>query len=243
MPRLLSASDLMSGAQFKALARRKMHPGAVQLRKDGPPGFVAISERALRFTISTAQVDRSMDVVQLDGWDLTAYRSNPVVLWQHDRDALPIGRGVDLAFEDGALKASVEFVPFDTPEVGPRAEAIMRLCQGGFLNATSVGFRPTEYEIAEDRDDGESWFPPLNFIKHELLEWSIVNVPCNAGCLGDHPEVSEPGPTGINLIDALDPQRSAREAAEKAQQDEVLRLHDAAARARRLHKMALTLTF
>ncbi|HEY2164624.1 MAG TPA: hypothetical protein VGH04_11560, partial [Gemmatimonadaceae bacterium] len=102
--------------------------------------------RALRFTISTASVDREQDRIALAGWDLKNFRRNPVVLWGHDASRLPIGRAFDLRIEDAALKASIEFVPSDTPEVGPFADAVYRLARTGFLGATSVGFRPLKWE-------------------------------------------------------------------------------------------------
>ena len=65
------------------------------------------------------------------------------------------------------------------PLIGEQAEMIFRMCDQGFLNACSVGFNPTKYEIAKDRMDDDDWWPPVNFLAQELLEWSICTIPAN----------------------------------------------------------------
>ncbi len=232
--------------RFKAAARKGQAPRDVGLRKQLVSTIDPAGERRLRFTISTGSVDREKDVLVQGGWDLEAYRRNPVVLWQHDHDHLPIGRGLDLAIENDALVATVEFVPHDIPHVGEKASAVLQLCQLGFLQATSVGFLPLAWEEAEERDDGMSWYPPFNFTRMELLEFSIVTVPCNAEALLLLPDVLAPGPTGIPVSDpAADAARAAEQIAlEKAAAAEGDRLGAAsAARARRLHRYRLAETF
>src|ERR1700709_1763727 len=41
--------------------------------------------------ISTEDVDRSGEIVRQNGWELTNYKNNPIVLWGHDYYSLPIG--------------------------------------------------------------------------------------------------------------------------------------------------------
>src|SRR3979490_2369715 len=41
--------------------------------------------------ISTEVTDRAGEIVKQDGWDLTHYKNNPIVLWGHDYYSLPIG--------------------------------------------------------------------------------------------------------------------------------------------------------
>ena len=116
-----------------------------------PAEPMGADDRALRFTISTGTVDREQDRIALAGWDLANFQRNPVVLWGHDASRLPIGRAFDIRIEDAALKASVEFIPSDTPEGGPFAEAVYRLARTGFIAATSVGFRPIKWEYTRDQ--------------------------------------------------------------------------------------------
>jgi len=234
---------MISPQRFKAMARKGERPGAVTLRKEMIAAATQIGERVLRFVISTAAPDRENDTIALDGWMLEAYRRNPVVLWAHQQDHLPVGKAFDLDVADGALKASVEFVPADVPHIGEKAEAVLRLCLSGFLSATSVGFRPLEYDIATERDDGEGWFPPMDFRRQELLEFSIVTVPCNPEALIEIPDLMGPGPAGYPMLDpAAETARAAaaveRVAAEAAQRSaEVERI--AACRARRAHQVGL----
>ena len=98
-----------------------------------------LGDRQLRFTISTDAIDRDYDKVIQDGWELANYLKNPVVLFGHNADALPVGKCVEIGIENGNLIAAVEFAK---PEWYPQAESVYQMCLHGFLSATSVGFRP-----------------------------------------------------------------------------------------------------
>lgn len=137
---------------------------------------VANQERCIDFTISTGAVDRSDDTVNPKGWEVENYLKNPVVLFGHDYHSLPIGKAVSLTMEDGALKSRVQFT---TKEENPMGDTVYRLIQGGFLKATSVGFKPIEFKTA--KDDSRPY--GLDFTKQELLEFSIVPVPANPEAL------------------------------------------------------------
>ena len=132
-----------------------------------------ISDRKMAFTISTASVDRDGDTIDPKGWDLGSYSKNPVVLWAHDYSQPPIGKAANIKSTASGLQAEVEFLP---KGVSPFADMIHEMCKGGFLNATSVGFRGMEYDEAKDRKG-------LDFKKQELLEFSIVPVPANPEAL------------------------------------------------------------
>jgi HK97 family phage prohead protease len=132
-----------------------------------PPGLAKgnAGGKSWSFTISTASVDRMGDTIAIDGWHLTAYRKNPVVLYGHDSSALPIGRGV--AFVDGdRLKGTVRFAPN-----GAEVESQVA---NGFLSATSDGFMPLAWKFNETRKGG------IDFLEQELLEFSVVPVPANS---------------------------------------------------------------
>ena len=69
------------------------------------------------------------------------------------------------------------------------AESIYRLAQGGFLAATSVGFRPLKWEYTSDLARGaDDWFPGIDFEQQELVEFSIVTVPANPEALIEQPD-------------------------------------------------------
>ena len=183
--------QIVSATRFKLFNRNRKTvtaPLGVYKQIIAPVDTIESDKRALRFTISTASVDREQDTIAVNGWDLANYRKNPVVLWGHDSWRLPIGRGFDVAVEGGALKASVEFVPEDLPEGGAFAESVYRLARSGFIAATSVGFRPLKWTFTSDKDRGaDDWFPGIDFEEQELVELSIVTVPANPEALADTP--------------------------------------------------------
>jgi HK97 family phage prohead protease len=187
--------QIVSATQFKTLNRSRNRTGAsLALRKQliSPAEALVGDLRALRFTISTGTVDREQDRIALAGWDLANFRRNPVVLWGHDADRLPIGRAFDLKIEDAALKASIEFIPSETPEGGQFAESVYRLARQGFIAATSVGFRPLKWEYTRDQSRGaDDWFPGIDFDEQELVELSVVTVPANPEALIEAPKPGE----------------------------------------------------
>lgn len=127
-------------------------------------------DRVRRFVISTASVDRDNDTIAVAGWKLDSYKRNPVVLWAHDYSQLPIGKATGVGIENGKLVATAEFADHDF------ADTVLRLIDGGFLNATSVGFRPIKSALNRERGGQD-------FIEQELLEFSIVPVPANSEAL------------------------------------------------------------
>lgn len=173
---------LLTPTQFKSLDRAKQLPPGAALRKQAvePVEPALDAPRVLRFTISTEAIDRDRDRIELAGWETGAFLKNPVVLWGHDSCRLPVGKVVGLGVEGGALKATVAFVPSDMPEAGAMADAVYRLASEGYLSATSVGFRPLEWEPTTDKARGaDDWFPGIDFHRQELVELSIVNIPSN----------------------------------------------------------------
>lgn len=129
------------------------------------------------FTISTEAIDRMGDVIALAGWRLEHYKSNPVVLWAHDASLIPVGRATAIWSTGTALKSTVELAT----GISTYADRVRQMIEGGYLNATSVGFQPLKYAFSKDpaRPYG------IDFLEQELLEWSIVSVPANAECLID----------------------------------------------------------
>jgi len=125
------------------------------------------------FVISTASIDREGDIINPDGWDLENYKQNPVVLWAHDYWTPPIGKALDVSIKDGALVATDRFTPED---INPFGAMIYRMIKGGYLKATSVGFKPIEWTFNEEHRG-------YDFLRAELLEHSVVPVPANPEAL------------------------------------------------------------
>lgn len=128
-------------------------------------------EGTVLFVASTANADRMHDVINQMGWELERFKKNPVILWAHDSDSLPVGKAVNV-YVDGTLKIEVQFAS-DEYEF---ARTVEKLVKNGYLNAVSVGFIPLE--DPEPNDHGG-----YDFKRNELLEVSIVPVPANAEAL------------------------------------------------------------
>ena len=134
-------------------------------------------KKTMSFIASTDRPDRYGDVINQNGWDLEAYRSNPVILLNHDHNSLPIGKGNVRIGPEGLIID----VDFDMED--PRAAEIAGKVERGYLNAVSVGFTPLKsvsraslpQEHAAFSNSGGSYFD-----KAELLEVSIVTIPANA---------------------------------------------------------------
>lgn len=122
---------------------------------------------------STEDRDRQNEIVKQDGWDLSFYKLNPVVLWAHDYSSLPVGVCTSIAVIDGKLQAEGRFAP---AAANPYAQQVRMLYDLGFVKTVSVGFIPKEYD-PNDRDV---------VLKAELLEFSFVPVPANAYALSQN---------------------------------------------------------
>ena len=149
--------------------RESTHARADRSQPQEGPGEPAV----LTFAASTETEDRAGDVVLASGWDLEAFRHNPVFLWAHRHDEPPIGRVTRAWVEGTSLMATVEFAPT------PFAREVAALYRGGYLSGVSVGFRALELE----RRRSANGRPATRFIRHELLEISAAPVPLNAEAL------------------------------------------------------------
>lgn len=117
--------------------------------------------------MSTAGQDRHGDIV-VQNWDLKSFKKNPVFLDSHNYGSIEhiLGKFIKVSVKDGVLKGTVEFM-LDNP----KGLLAYKMAKQGFLNATSVGFIPKEFD-AQGR-----------ITKSELLENSAVSVPANAEAL------------------------------------------------------------
>jgi len=117
--------------------------------------------------MSTAVEDRHGEIV-FQNWDLENFKKNPVFLDSHNYGSIEhiIGKVHNISQDNGRLEGDIEFA-LDNP----KGALAFKLALGGFLNATSVGFIPKNFD-----DKG-------NITSAELLEDSAVSVPANAQAL------------------------------------------------------------
>lgn len=129
--------------------------------------------READFVASTDTIDRYGEIVDQSSWRLDAYRRNPVVLFAHDSDELPIGQCTSLRIEGGALVCTIRFSQF-----GELSEDVWGQVQERTLRAVSVGFIPhtMQFELRDGRE-------VLVLRDCELLEISVVPIPANPEAL------------------------------------------------------------
>lgn len=142
------------------------------------------SDRVLRFVGSDETPDRDNDILEVGGWKLDEYLKNPVFLWAHNYDEPPVGKAVSVMI-DAATKKLLFDVKFATTEEYPFADTIYKLYKGGYLNATSVGFRGVKYETRNDESviNMPEWQRGRRYKEQQLLELSAVPVPSNPNAL------------------------------------------------------------
>jgi hypothetical protein len=118
---------------------------------------------------STECNDRVGDKMVLAGGDFTNYLKNPVILANHNygdsEKSTVIGKALDVNIVGSQLIFKIQFA--DTPN----GNEWFYLYANKFMNASSIGFIPKEYTPNDSGgEDFTSW---------ELLELSMVAVPCN----------------------------------------------------------------
>jgi len=129
----------------------------------------------LSYVLSDATIDRYGDTIDPQGWELDAFRRNPIALFNH-QPMLPIGTWRDVRVEDERLVA--DFVPAERG-TSRRADEILSLIEQDILRATSVGFRSIEQEPIDPKRP----MAGTRFLRQELMETSIVSVPANPSAL------------------------------------------------------------
>jgi len=142
---------------------------------------VDVDSREVVATISTATIDRDREIVLPRGLVKKAYQGNPVVLYGHDHEQLPIGTTRWIKAQDNRLVA--KYYVSDKTQF---AQDVFGLLQDGVLRAHSIGAdvleasAPTPREIKANPD----WAEARNvWRKWELLEFSVCAVPVNPEAL------------------------------------------------------------
>lgn len=156
-------------SNFRILTEENKQAMATKLAEKSMLDFVEQAKATgaesgtFKIIISSEDTDRHGDVILIDGWDLSFFEKNPVVLWAHDYGALPIGMATKVYKEGKNLIAEGIFAP---AEANPMGQQVRRLYELGMMNATSIGAI-----VLEQTGNVIS--------KAELLEFSFVPVPAN----------------------------------------------------------------
>lgn len=124
-----------------------------------------LGEGVLEATITTSNTDRHNENIVTDGINVDAYMNNPVVLYGHDYQGLPIGKTIKLTTMKNKIKARFQLAV----EEYPFAKTVYDMVKNGYLNAVSIGGIVREWS-----DDYRS------ILQMEMVEFSVVPVPANA---------------------------------------------------------------
>ena len=153
---------------------------------------VDAENHTVEFVINSGGVDLMHEELNPLGCDSVDFMKNPVVLWVHDDWSPPIGKALSItkSVEDGVVSTAKFAVEED-----PFAARIFGLYKGGYLNAASVRFLPTEtIHYDEDSDERKERGVRVRYEKWRLLEYSAVPIPCDPAALARGLEQMERDP-------------------------------------------------
>lgn len=173
--------DSLTGDEVRAL---KLADTGLGVLRASPAIASTLDEeaRTIRYVWSDETPDRYGDIVRAKGWDVDAFKSNPIALWMHNTEQ-PIGNGVAFGVEGKALVGGIQFAPEGTSEF---TDTRWMLAKAGVLRAVSVGFDPIERVWHDDDEEraalGLGKFG-VEFTRQSLLEISLVSIPANPAAL------------------------------------------------------------
>ena len=146
------------------------------IRRAFPGAVTSIGPREFKFTAVPAKRGRDGHVLVPAGVDLTDYKRNPVILYQHLPEK-PVARCTGIALVDGEIRGSALF-----PEAGlsPSVDEICNLVKSGVLSAMSIGF---EILQAEPLNAKQGKAGGLRITSAQALEFSIVSLPSDTGAM------------------------------------------------------------
>lgn len=123
--------------------------------------------------VSSSALDRHGETIQVNGINTKRFMENPVILWAHDYESLPIGKAVKTWKSEGKLMARIQFMT----DILPFADVVYQLILAGAVNAVSIGGIVQEYGESKGKVDYS------NITKMEMIELSVVPVGANPEAL------------------------------------------------------------
>lgn len=156
---------------------RQIIPAEIRTAGEG------LGDDEVEVVMSTGNLARDGHILDPGGADIESYRSNPIILWQHDPKT-PVGTAPLVAVDGNKIRARVRFA---SPGISPEADKCRGLVKDGIINAVSVGF---------DAIDGTPIDPKKpkggqHFTRWALLECSFVSIPADTGAVITARELSQ----------------------------------------------------
>lgn len=134
------------------------HVTDLKANEDGSNTFKVVA--------STSDVDRAGDSLEVDKWDDSNFKKNPVIMADHNYEVKNIVGKMTKLYKEWQ-KLMLEGIFTEDTEYG---KTCMKLYNSGFLKAVSVGFithRDSHWKV----------------LSYELLEVSFVAIPCHPDAL------------------------------------------------------------
>lgn len=160
---------------------------------------VDMGARTLLLTGTDETKDRDGDITTHKGWKFENFYKNPVFMWAHNYDGVPLAR-TERIFSRPKLKRHDFLMRFPTEGLNPFGDMVLGGYDQRVINASSVGFIPIKSEEMED--DGGLWGPPRKFIEKELLELSGCGVPSNPNAVQDYVKSVKGNSETMDIIQA-----------------------------------------
>lgn len=127
-----------------------------------------LGDGVLEAVVTTSSIDRMAESIDTEGIDTSKYMENPVVLYGHDYEGLPIGKTLKLTEQKNKMKARFQLAVQEYPF----AATVYEMVKSGYLNAVSIGGVVNQW--SEDY---------RTILQMDMLEFSIVPVPANPEAL------------------------------------------------------------
>lgn len=145
-------------------------------KEDGEDGDLIIAGVA-----NKAVKDRVGDLIQPEAWDLSNFKKNPIIFFNHDRN-FPIGKAIGYKVKEDGLHIKVMISKSKDPKVA----YVRDMIKEGIVKAFSVGIK-IDWDKSRYDEDQDVYV----IGKCELLETSVVTVPANQESLFDVEETGK----------------------------------------------------
>jgi hypothetical protein len=153
---------------------------------------VDLKNRTISGKISTIYQDRDQEVVPPSALeaDIEVYKSNPILILSHNHKSLPIGKMLDIKFNNDHVWAKYYVTK------NPIGDEVLQLAHEGILNGFSSGFVPLEYKENPQAHEVPSIALKTSlgrktkklYKRCELVEVSLLAIPSNRQSLIDRTE-------------------------------------------------------
>lgn len=138
------------------------------------------------FVANTGEPNRYSDIIDQATWQLENYQRNPVILWMHDLNRQPLGRGEVWIEGEGTPTARL-MVKVSWDLAREDAREVARQVEEGFLSAVSISAAFAQAMWRSDLPEGDPRFKATGWGRvlsyGDLREVSIVTVPGDANAL------------------------------------------------------------